>query len=193
VSFHTFLRERVDTTIFETHSGGEYDATNIIQKPIVTGITTLGMDHVEMLGPSIEDIAWNKAGIFKAGSPAYSVLQEPAATKVLRRRAVEKGVTLEFVTVSPALPANAKAIKPEVQRINCSLALQVVKAFLEQMECRSLTSRDILQGVDQFDFPGRFHQVTDGTHQWYLDGAHNELSVEKAAQWFAETISEQDR
>jgi folylpolyglutamate synthase len=119
----------VDVAIYETHSGGEYDATNVIQKPIVTGITTIGMDHVEQLGPSIENIAWHKSGIFKPGSPAFSTLQESAAAEVLKDRAAKKGVTLDFVNVSPLLPTNARALKPEVQRTNSSLALALVSAF----------------------------------------------------------------
>lgn len=196
VSVHAFIREGVDVAIYETHNGGEYDATNIFQKPVVTGITTIGMDHVEQLGPSIETIAWHKAGVFKHGTPAFSTLQEPAAAEVLRHRAAEKEVALNFVNVDPALPANTRALKPEVQRTNSSLALALVGAFLEKKapkEHRKLTSDDVLRGIDQFSWPGRFQQIVDGYHQWFLDGAHNELSVQKAAQWFAVTASEMQR
>ena len=196
ISVHAFIRESVDVAIYETHNGGEYDATNVIQKPVVTGITTIGMDHVEQLGPSIENIAWHKAGIFKYGSPAFSTLQEPAAAAVLRHRASEKGVALKFVNTDPALPANARALRPDVQRTNSSLALALVTAFLQEKapkEHRSLISHDVLQGVKQFFWPGRFQQIIDGNHQWFLDGAHNEMSVQKAAQWFAETATQMQR
>jgi len=76
MSFHVFIQEEVDVAICETHLGVEYDATNIVRNPVVTGITTIGMDHVKLLGPSIEDIAWHKAGIFKPGSLAFSTFQE---------------------------------------------------------------------------------------------------------------------
>lgn len=196
VSVHAFIREGVDVAIYETHSGGEYDATNVIQKPIVTGITTIGMDHVEQLGPSIENIAWHKSGIFKPGSPAFSTLQESAAAEVLKDRAAKKGVTLDFVNVSPLLPTNARALKPEVQRTNSSLALALVSAFLEKRapkSHRNLTLHDVLQGIEQFFWLGRFHQIIDGNHHWFIDGAHNELSVQKAAQWFAASVSEMQR
>lgn len=71
LAFHTFIRENVQAAIFETHYGGEYDATNVMQNPVVTGITSLGMDHIAQLGPTIENIAWHKAGIFKSRSPAF--------------------------------------------------------------------------------------------------------------------------
>ena len=70
--------------IYETHLGGEFDATNIINVPIVTAVTSIAMDHVRLLGPGIEDIAWHKAGIFKSGSLAFSTLQEDAAAIVLQ-------------------------------------------------------------------------------------------------------------
>ncbi|KUL90484.1 hypothetical protein ZTR_00032 [Talaromyces verruculosus] len=70
-SFHTFIRERVQAAIFETHHGGEYDATNVIPQPVVTAITSLGMDHVAQLGPTIDDIAWHKSGIFKPGAARW--------------------------------------------------------------------------------------------------------------------------
>lgn len=193
ISVHAFIREGIDVAIYETHNGGEYDATNVIQKPVVTGVTTIGMDHVEQLGPTIEHIAWHKAGIFKYGSPAFSTLQEPAAATVLQQRANEKNVALKFIGVDPTLPRNTLALKPEVQRINCSLAIALASTFLKvkapQEHC-VLASQDILQGIEKFSWPGRYHQIVDGNHQWFLDGAHNELSVQKAAQWFVETTSE---
>lgn len=196
ISVHAFIREGTDVAIYETHNGGEYDATNVIQKPVVTGVTTIGMDHVEQLGPSIENIAWHKAGIFKHGSPAFSTLQEPAAATVLQQRANEKNAALQFIGVDPTLPRNALALKPEVQRTNCSLAIALASTFLKvktPQHCCILTSQDILQGIEQFSWPGRFHHIVDGNHQWFLDGAHNELSIQKSAQWFVEATSEGQR
>jgi folylpolyglutamate synthase len=73
LSVHVFAKAGVDVAVYETHCGGGYDCTNVI-KPTVTGITTLGIDHTRMLGPSIESIAWHKAGIFKTNAPAFSSL-----------------------------------------------------------------------------------------------------------------------
>ena len=193
VSFHTFIREQVDAAIYETHHGGEYDATNVIQKPVVTTITTLGMDHVAQLGPSLENIAWHKAGIFKSGASAFSTVQEPAAARVLEDRAAEKRVSLKFIEADPVLPANVLQLKTEVQRVNCSLALATANAFLQQKapeEQQILTPCDIVQGIEQFCWPGRFHLIIDENRQWFLDGAHNEMSIARAAYWFAGTGSE---
>lgn len=193
ISVHAFIREGIDVAIYETHNGGEFDATNVIQKPIVTGVTTIGIDHIAQLGPSIENIAWHKAGIFKRGSPAFSTLQEPAVAAVLQQRANEKNVALKFIDVDPTLPCNAFVLKPEVQRTNCSLAIALTRAFLKVKAPKEhciLVSQDILRGIEQFSWPGRYHHIVDGNHQWFLDGAHNELSIQKAAQWFVEVTSE---
>ena len=196
VSVHTFIRENVDAAIYETHHGGEYDATNIFVKPIVTGISTIGMDHVEQLGPSIDNVAWHKAGIFKAGRPAFSAPQEPLAAVMLERRANEKGVQLAYINVDPSLPANASALGPQVQRTNASLALALTRSFLRDKApaaCCNLTGQDISMGVQQFFWIGRFQHIIQKRHQWFLDGAHNELSVRNAAEWFAETAVQNQR
>ncbi|KAI9726530.1 MAG: hypothetical protein M1834_009017 [Cirrosporium novae-zelandiae] len=193
VSFHTFIREGVDVAIYETHNGGKYDATNVIQRPVVTAVTPIGEDHVNQLGPSIENIAWHKAGIFKTGVPAFSAPQELAVDKVLRIQAAEKGVELKFVNIDSSLPGDALQLKPEVQRMNCSLAHIISDAFLRKKapeEYCSLTSHDILQGIEQFSWQGRFQLIRDGNSNWFLDGAHNKLSIKESALWFAKASSE---
>ncbi|KAJ5000294.1 MICOS complex subunit MIC60 [Colletotrichum sp. SAR 10_66] len=76
VSFHAFIEEGVDCAILETGIGGEYDATNLVGRPVATGITTLGIDHVFALGDTVGKIAWHKAGIMKTGSRAFTVEQQ---------------------------------------------------------------------------------------------------------------------
>jgi folylpolyglutamate synthase len=190
LSFHAFIREGVDAAIFETHHGGEYDSTNVIEKPIVTAITTLGIDHVKQLGSSIDSIAWHKAGIFKSGAPAFSAPQETAAVEVLQKRAAEKGVSLRFVDVDPSLPDHMVQLKPDVQRLNCSVALACVRSFLDQRangKYSPMNLSDVLQGISQFSWPGRFQLVMENQFRWFLDSAHNEISVVIAAQWFLES------
>jgi folylpolyglutamate synthase len=66
------LKNKVDATILEVGVGGTYDSTNIVPRPIVTGITALGIDHVSVLGGTLEQIAWQKSGIFKVLNLSYS-------------------------------------------------------------------------------------------------------------------------
>lgn len=190
VAFHAFIRENVRAAIFETHHGGEFDTTNVIQRPVVTAITSLGMDHIAQLGPTIEDIAWHKAGIFKPGAPAFSAPQELGPAAVLRKRAVEKGVELTFVPTNTSLPATAKVLGVSVQKVNCSLALALTNAFLQRTSPRNeMNPDDVHRGVTNFSWPGRFEALEDGNSMWYLDGAHNGLSVKQAAEWFAKNVN----
>lgn len=195
LSFHVFIKEKVDVAIFETHLGGEFDATNIIKAPIVTAITSISMDHGTLLGPTIENIAWHKAGIFKSESLAFSTLQEQTVATALQQRAAEKGVTLEFVGLDTALPTNAEALKPKAQRLNCSLALVVVRAWLSAKVLKEQSSidDDIICGIEQFSWPGRYQQINDRNCQWFLDGAHNESSLRYAVEWFAERVTESQK
>lgn len=189
VAVHTFIREKVDVAICETHHGGEYDATNIFTHPVATGIATIGMDHVLQLGPTIENIAWHKSGILKTGSPAFSVGQDYQAAAILRRRANDKNVSLEFVEDDAVNNSDVLAMKTAVQRKNASLAQKLANAFLSQKQptpCHTLTPVEIREGVERFNWIGRFQQIIHGEHRWFLDGAHNEMSVPHAAQWFAD-------
>ncbi len=61
------MQEGVDVAILEVGIGGTYDTTNIVRKPVVCGITSLGIDHTALLGNTVEEIAWHKAGIMKPG------------------------------------------------------------------------------------------------------------------------------
>jgi len=67
MAFHAFAELKVDATILEVGVGGTFDSTNIVPKPAVTGITSLGLDHTAVLGKTIEEIAWQKSGIYKVG------------------------------------------------------------------------------------------------------------------------------
>lgn len=180
MSFHVFLHEGVDLAVYETHKGGEFDQTNVIAHPVVTAITPIGIDHIATLGPSIENIAWHKAGVFEVGAAALSICREPAVAEVLNARAAEKGVMLKFVGVDHQLPGDFAA---RVQRLNRSLAREVADAFLARMSPGQRLSReDIVEGMRQFSWPGRFQTIHDGRCTWFLDGAHNELSVREAAE-----------
>lgn len=90
MAYHAFISERVDATILEVGLGGLLDPTNLVPSPIVTGVSSLGLDHVHILGESLGEIAGHKGGIFKPGVPALTVQQHYSETiDVLRARAHE--------------------------------------------------------------------------------------------------------
>ena len=108
---------------------------------------------------------------------------------MLRKRADEKGLALDFVEVCSDLPANAPQPQPECQLLNFSLARVVTASFLQQRALSGdgiLSLDDIIEGIQAFTWPGRFQSMSDGKLLWFLDGAHNEFSLRKCAQWFAQ-------
>ncbi|CAK4030617.1 Folylpolyglutamate synthase [Lecanosticta acicola] len=185
LAFHVFIREQVDVAILETHCGGQYDATNIVQKPIVTAISTLGMDHIDMLGPTIENIAWHKAGIFKLGAHALSSPQEATAARMLEERSAAVHQPVRFIDPRPL------GLKPQIQNTNASLAIEASNAYLQTCApdpASALTEEDVVTGLSHLSWPGRFQTIHDPQKDhctWYLDSAHNDMSVKLAAEWFA--------
>lgn len=160
LAFHTFIRERVDAAIFEVHHGGEYDATNVIQKPVVTGITSLGIDHTAQFGPCLENIAWHKAGIFKSGAPAFSLNQDPGCAVIMSERAHKVGICLKFVPVNDRLPRGGRLLSVPVQRMNSSLALELATAFLQiKAPGHTLSDDDIRHVLETFSLTGRFEII----------------------------------
>lgn len=190
MSFHVFLKEGVDVAVYEVGMGGEYDSTNIIERPAATGISKLGIDHVFALGDTVDKIAWHKAGIMKTGSPAFTTEQAPEAMEMVKSRAQEKGVNVRVVQISPALK-NVK-IKPDAdfQRQNASLAIALTDTVLRRINPsfslpENTLPKEFVDGLEQAVWRGRFEIKADGNIRWYLDGAHTADSLIVTARWFA--------
>lgn len=167
-SYHVFIVGNVDVAVYETHLDGEFDATNVVRSPTITTVTSIAMDHVKLLGPTLDRIAWHKAGIFKPGSLAFTTLQLPAVTTVLQERAAERKVLLEFVGIDSRLPTDAASLKPKVQRQNCSLALAIVRAWLRVKipgAQSTMISDSVKRGIENFLWSGRFQVITERTFQ----------------------------
>ncbi|RFU33560.1 hypothetical protein B7463_g2781, partial [Scytalidium lignicola] len=196
MSYHVFLSEGVDTAIYEVGLGGEYDSTNIVDRPVVTGISRLGIDHVSILGSTIDKIAWNKAGILKAGVSAFTVDQVPEAMEVIEQRAKERNVaSLSVVGVDSRL--NGVKIRPdaEFQKSNASLAIALADTALKRLDPKYVSSTDSLpkefvDGLEQAVWRGRCETKMEGNITWYLDGAHTMDSIKVAAQWFSNESSQ---
>jgi folylpolyglutamate synthase len=89
LALRVFHAERVDVAVLEVGLGGRWDATNVVPAPAVCGITSLGYDHMDILGHTLTLIAGEKAGIMKSGVPAVTTEQPDEAAVVLRARAEE--------------------------------------------------------------------------------------------------------
>ncbi len=194
MSFHVFLSEGVDVAIYEVGVGGEYDSTNIVERPAVTGISALGIDHVFTLGGTIDKIAWHKAGILKKGSPAFTVNQPETAMKVVEERGREKGVDVSVVSINPALKGVKIQPDAKFQRNNASLAVALTSTVLKKI-CPSFSlpegslPKEFVDGLEQVVWRGRCEVKIDGNICWYLDGAHTSDSLKFAAKWFSGEIS----
>ncbi|NWX96832.1 FOLC protein, partial [Nothoprocta ornata] len=163
MAFHVFLQEKVDLAVVEVGIGGAYDCTNIIRwercggagaaprapqpgwhgasrggcprKPVVCGVSSLGIDHTSILGDTLEKIAWQKGGIFKSGVPAFTVAQPERPLEVLRARARERACPLYLCPELDAFEESGRALAlglaGDHQRSNAALALQLARAWLQ--------------------------------------------------------------
>ncbi|KAI4244749.1 MAG: hypothetical protein LQ352_006731 [Teloschistes flavicans] len=192
MAFHTYIREEVDTAVIECGVGGEYDSTNIILHPSVTGITSLGIDHVQILGNTIEEIAWHKAGIMKEGVPAFTVPQLPAAQAVLEDRAKQKSVDLHTVHENPFVAAIELGLEAPFQRSNASLAVKLAMTYLRSHHGAELGSNPLqkfVRGLERVRWPGRCETRREDGIAWHIDAGHTLESIKLAASWFAGHIS----
>ena len=96
IMFKYFLDKQVDYAILETGLGGRLDATNIID-PIVSVVTGIGLDHTEILGNTVEQIAFEKAGIIKRGRPAVVNVNQESVRNVFKRSASDNASSIYFV------------------------------------------------------------------------------------------------
>ncbi|VDM52655.1 unnamed protein product [Angiostrongylus costaricensis] len=182
LAFHVFLEESVDVAIVEVGIGGEYDNTNIIQHPIVCGVTTLDIDHTSLLGSSLLEIAWQKAGIMKSGAP---VIVSPSSEDVLSVAPCYQSYSYAKGNISPGIAGDH-------QKCNMSLALQLSRAWLKQMgfEGSSLTyvPATIVEAIESCNWRGRSQIVITDRVRYYLDGAHTPKSMEVCSNWYSEVL-----
>ncbi|KZP02848.1 Mur ligase, partial [Athelia psychrophila] len=175
--------------IFEVGVGGTYDSTNIVPKPIVTGITSLGLDHQGVLGNTLPEIAWQKGGIYKEGVPALTVNQPDDAMEVLQKRAEELKAS-EFAIVPTAGLSDIKLGLAGVHQVsNACLAVAMAQKFLEVKESlkpEPTLSKAFVEGLEQVRWPGRCQIIQDpkGRTTWFLDGAHTIESLDCCIRWF---------
>ncbi|KAJ3645721.1 hypothetical protein Zmor_023358 [Zophobas morio] len=198
MAFFVFLEKKVDVAIIEVGIGGEFDCTNVLRKVPVIGITSLGIDHVKLLGPTIEKIAWNKGGIMKEGCRAFTVPQPETAMKTLKERSIEKKCQLEVIENSDIkFTPNTSSCPPHILNLNVSLAVALCRAWLAIKHNNNLTqsmSNEITErALHNCRWPGRFQVKHDRTISYYLDGAHTLESIIICASWFKDITKHSKR
>lgn len=116
VAFLYFARQKAEFVVLETGLGGRFDSTNVISSPELAIITSISRDHTAILGNTLEEIAWEKAGICKSGVPLIFAVKDRAAARVICCEAQKKGAEVFDVlgTVKPACAGQPSALKKKI-------------------------------------------------------------------------------
>ena len=195
IAYDYFASEQVDVAIMEVGMGGLLDSTNICQ-PILTGITTIGLDHVALLGDTLEAIAEQKAGIIKQGIPLVSGRIAPEALAVIDRIAEGKDAPRLAYGTDYQASHQKSMVTGEVfdytsavrqdrfqtgllglhQIENAGMAIALLDTFCKE-DGRELASNDLLgQALEETSWPGRL-EVVSRDPLMILDGAHNPHAI----------------
>ncbi|MBF9683928.1 bifunctional folylpolyglutamate synthase/dihydrofolate synthase [Streptococcus pseudopneumoniae] len=195
LAYDYFASEQVDVAIMEVGMGGLLDSTNVCQ-PILTGITTIGLDHVALLGDTLEAIAEQKAGIIKQGMPLVTGRIAPEALTVIDRiaegkdaprlaygtdyqvRHQESVVTGEVFDYTSAVRQGRfqTSLLGLYQIENAGMAIALLDTFCQE-DGRELASNDFLgQALEETSWPGRL-EVVSRNPLMILDGAHNPHAI----------------
>lgn len=185
-----FSRKHMEYAVLETGMGGRLDATNVVENPLLTVITSISLEHTEILGDTIPKIAREKAGILKPGIPVVYDASRQEAAEVIRQRAKELACP-----DLPVFPEKVKIFKntgkkidfyydsgydvtgvtipfgAPYQAVNAAVALQAVQ-YLQKIE--GIPKEAVARGMAQVRWKGRMQEVRENI---YFDGAHNPAGV----------------
>ena len=195
IAYDYFASEQVDVAIMEVGMGGLLDSTNVCQ-PILTGITTIGLDHVALLGDTLKAIAEQKAGIIKQGIPLLTGRIAPEALVVIDRIAEGKDVPRLAYGKDYQVCYQESVVTGEVfdytsvvrqgrfqtgllglhQIENAGMAIALLDNFCQE-DGRELASNHLLaQALEETSWPGRL-EVVSRNPLMILDGAHNPHAI----------------
>ncbi|MBU7583995.1 MAG: bifunctional folylpolyglutamate synthase/dihydrofolate synthase [Nostoc sp. TH1S01] len=187
-----FAQQQVDIAVIEVGLGGRLDATNVCSEPLVTVITSISREHWQQLGPTVADIAREKAGIIKPGCPVVMGSLPADAEKVVRSRAKE--LQCPIFTPQPALqispgwaeyqtlqhPQNSiqypLPLQGQIQLTNSALALATLEIL--QQQGWQIPKSAIINGMVNTKWPGRMQWLTWHNHKLLIDGAHNPAAAQ---------------
>lgn len=182
LGFWFWQQQQCEAVALEVGLGGRLDATNVIE-PAASVIVSIGWDHMLILGNSLEEIAWEKAGVIKPGKPVVVGRMAPAAAGAIQRRIEEVGAEAWWVDreiaiesckdgVRVSTPGGTATHHPslfgEIQHHNSALAIAALEmgGLLRDREVAAT-------GAALARIPGRFQRIEALGKTWILDGAHN--------------------
>ena len=195
IAYDYFSSEKVDVAIMEVGMGGLLDSTNVCQ-PILTGITTIGLDHVALLGDSLEAIAEQKAGIIKQGVPLVTgnIVPEPLAIidqiskakqaprlayrddyQVSHHESIETGEVFDY-TSSFRQGRFQTGLLGIHQIENAGMAITLLDTYCQETG-RELVANDLVaQALEETSWPGRL-EIVSKAPLVILDGSHNPHAI----------------
>lgn len=191
IAFEYFKRKQCDVVVLEVGLGGEFDATNVISTPEVAVITNIGLDHTDVLGNTIEEIAQAKAGIFKEGCCAVIYRGLPSVESVFEQVCEQKHIPLKKADFD-SLKLNScdlfgqnfdcgsrKNIQLPLlgdhQLHNASVVLSIADTLIEKGW--KISEENIYEGIRDVSWPGRFDIVCRDP-LFIIDGGHNPQCIE---------------
>jgi dihydrofolate synthase/folylpolyglutamate synthase len=201
MALYAFSRQRVDWAVIETGMGGRYDATNIIM-PAISIITNVSMEHRDYLGNTLAEIAREKAGIIKQGTPVVTAVKQKQARSVVREVARKKSAPLFILGKDFTVRQNQSGhfsyygiknnwhhlktpLLGHYQVQNAALALAASELLIKD---KSDISRDsIKQGLANTRWPGRL-EIVSNKPLIILDGAHNLIAARNLGKFLSENL-----
>jgi dihydrofolate synthase/folylpolyglutamate synthase len=194
-----FAESQVDVAVIEVGLGGRLDATNVCDRPLVSIITSISREHWQHLGPTLADIAREKAGILKANCPAVIAPQPAPVAEVIAARL--QALNCPAVWVAPAVELQPRdgvrwaayndieyplSLLGEVQLINSALAVAALQLLQQQGWQISLAA--LQTGMAKAQWAGRLQWLEWQGRRLLVDGAHNPAAAESLRQ-YADTLA----
>lgn len=165
IAFLWFERMRCDAAVIEVGLGGDTDATNVSDSTVAAVITSIGMDHMNLLGNTLAEIATHKAGIMRKNAPTITVAQTNEAMEALSKIADKLGTSL--------IVADTVRMKTKYQEINAGLAIEVINQLSDMWPCLKEYDEALLTEIFESAVCfGRFFTVGEAP-LFIVDGAHN--------------------
>ncbi|WP_395463335.1 bifunctional folylpolyglutamate synthase/dihydrofolate synthase [Wolbachia endosymbiont of Cantharis cryptica] len=212
-AFLAFSRHKADVALIEVGMGGRLDATNVIDNPILTIITSIALDHTEYLGPTVETIAGEKAGIMKHNVPCVIAPQEKSIMNMLEHYAINKKSPLYrggfewhckkqsskmvFQSAIQSIEFPLPSLKGNHQIINAGNAVAAC-SILSGKYGFDIGEKDITSGLQHTYWPARLELIKEGNlisllpkdWQLFLDGAHNNDGAKVLSEWVKDNFAE---
>lgn len=168
IAFILFNRYPADFTLLETGLGGLYDATNSIEKPLMSAVTRIGFDHMDRFGNDLKKIALEKAGIIKQDMPVVTIRQSEPIMKIITEAVQDK--SSPFYVVDP-IDHDQLSLAGEHQKENAAIACKIIELI------NACNEQQIRQGLTTATWPGRLQKITFNSNEIWLDIAHNEMAA----------------